>query len=141
MFLDNNSLGVIDFQDALIGPITYDLVSLLRDCYISWTPEFIAQLRSIYYQRLVGLELIVVSPEQFNRWFDLMGLQRHLKAIGIFSRLHLRDGKSTYLNDIPRTLTYVLAVCADYPELLDFLEFLQERVVPVYEKLKLSHSL
>ena len=141
MFLNNHSLGIIDFQDALIGPITYDLVSLLRDCYISWTPEFIAQLRSIYYQRLVGLELIVVSPEQFKRWFDLMGLQRHLKAIGIFSRLHLRDGKSTYLNDIPRTLTYVLAVCADYPELLDFLEFLQVRVVPVYEKFKLSHSL
>ena len=141
MFLKDDSPGIIDFQDALIGPITYDLVSLLRDCYISWSPELIAQWRDEYYQRLVELDLIVVSPEQFIRWFDLMGLQRHLKAIGIFSRLHLRDGKSTYLNDIPRTLNYVLAVCAGYPELSAFLEFLQEQVVPVYEKFKQSHSL
>ena len=141
MFLKEDSPGIIDFQDALIGPITYDLVSLLRDCYISWSPELIAQWRSEYYQRLVELNLIAVSPEQFVRWFDLMGLQRHLKAIGIFSRLHLRDGKSTYLNDIPRTLNYVLAVCADYSELSAFLEFLQEQVVPVYEKFTQSHAL
>jgi len=141
MFLSDDSPGIIDFQDAVIGPITYDLVSLLRDCYISWSPEFIEQWRNDYYQRLVGLDLIAVSPEQFKRWFDLMGLQRHLKAIGIFSRLHLRDGKSTYLNDIPRTLTYVLAVCADYPELSAFSDFLQEQVVPVYETFRQSHSL
>jgi len=141
MFLSDDSPGIIDFQDAVIGPITYDLVSLLRDCYISWSPELIEQWRNDYYQRLVGLDLIAVSPEQFKRWFDLMGLQRHLKAIGIFSRLHLRDGKSTYLNDIPRTLTYVLAVCADYPELSAFSDFLQEQVVPVYETFRQSHSL
>ena len=141
MFLSDDSPGIIDFQDAVIGPITYDLVSLLRDCYISWSPEFIEQWRNDYYQRLVGLDLIAVSPEQFKRWFDLMGLQRHLKAIGIFSRLHLRDGKSTYLNDIPRTLTYVLAVCADYPELSAFSNFLQEQVVPVYETFRQGHSL
>ena len=141
MFLTDDSPGIIDFQDAVIGPITYDLVSLLRDCYISWSPELIEQWRNDYYQRLIALDLITVSPEQFKRWFDLMGLQRHLKAIGIFSRLHLRDGKSTYLNDIPRTLTYVLTVCADYPELLDFLAFLQEQVVPVYETFRQSHSL
>jgi aminoglycoside/choline kinase family phosphotransferase len=116
-------------------------VSLLRDCYISWSPELIAQWCNDYYQRLVVLNLITVSPEQFKRWFDLMGLQRHLKAIGIFSRLHLRDSKSTYLNDIPRTLIYVLAVCADYPELSDFSDFLQEQVVPVYETFRQSHSL
>jgi N-acetylmuramate 1-kinase len=141
MFLSDDSPGIIDFQDAVIGPITYDLVSLLRDCYISWSPELIEQWRNDYYQRLVGLDLIAVSPEQFKRWFDLMGLQRHLKAIGIFSRLHLRDGKSTYLNDIPRTLTYVLAVCADYPELSAFSNFLQEQVVPVYETFRQGHSL
>ena len=141
MFLTDDSPGIIDFQDAVIGPITYDLVSLLRDCYISWSPELIEQWRNDYYQRLVGLDLIAVSPEQFKRWFDLMGLQRHLKAIGIFSRLHLRDGKSTYLNDIPRTLTYVLAVCADYPELSAFSDFLQEQVVPVHETFRQSHSL
>jgi aminoglycoside/choline kinase family phosphotransferase len=140
MFLKDDSPGIIDFQDAVIGPITYDLVSLLRDCYINWSPELIDQWRSDYYQRLVALDLITVSPEQFKRWFDLMGLQRHLKAIGIFSRLHLRDGKSTYLNDIPRTLTYVMTVCANYSELSDFLIFLQEQIVPVYEIFKQSHS-
>ncbi len=140
MFLTDDSPGIIDFQDAVIGPITYDLVSLLRDCYISWSPELVEQWRNEYYQRLVDLDLIAVSPEQFKRWFDLMGLQRHLKAIGIFSRLHLRDGKSTYLNDIPRTLTYVLAVCAQYPELSDFSQFLQEQVVPVYEAFTQSHA-
>jgi len=140
MVLTDDSPGIIDFQDAVIGPITYDLVSLLRDCYISWPPELIAQWRSDYYQRLVGLELIAVRPEQFKRWFDLMGLQRHLKAIGIFSRLHLRDSKSTYLKDIPRTLNYVLSVCNEYPELLAFSEFLQEQVLPVYEIFIQSHS-
>ena len=139
MFLMDDSPGIIDFQDAVVGPITYDLVSLLRDCYISWSAELIEQWRNQYYQRLVTLELITVSPEQFKRWFDLMGLQRHLKAIGIFSRLHLRDGKSTYLNDIPRTLNYVLTVCADYPELSDFSKFLQKQVMPVYETFRQGH--
>ncbi len=124
MVLDSNSPGVIDFQDAVIGPITYDLVSLLRDCYISWPEQQLAQWRSIYFERLRQAGLINCSASQFNRWFDLMGLQRHLKAIGIFSRLHLRDGKSNYLGDIPRTLNYVTTVCAAYPELAEFNEFL-----------------
>ncbi len=141
MFLTNDSPGIIDFQDAVIGPITYDLVSLLRDCYITWSPELIEQWRSEYYQRLIALKLITVTPEQFKRWFDLMGLQRHLKAIGIFSRLHLRDGKSSYLNDIPRTLAYVISVCADYPELSSFSVFLEEQVAPVYEVFKQGYSL
>ena len=141
MFLTNDSPGIIDFQDAVIGPITYDLVSLLRDCYISWSPELIEQWRSEYYQRLIALKLITVTPEQFKRWFDLMGLQRHLKAIGIFSRLHLRDGKSSYLKDIPRTLAYVISVCADYPELSSFSVFLEEQVAPVYEVFKQGYSL
>jgi aminoglycoside/choline kinase family phosphotransferase len=133
MFLNDNSPGIIDFQDAVIGPITYDLVSLIRDCYISWSPELIEQWRNVYYKRLVSLNLIDVSPEQFKRWFDLMGLQRHLKAIGIFSRLHFRDAKSTYLDDIPRTLNYVLTVCSEYPELSGFLGFMQEHVLPAYK--------
>ncbi|MGZ8175112.1 MAG: aminoglycoside phosphotransferase, partial [Methylobacter sp.] len=74
--------------------------------------------------------LIDCSPAQFKRWFDLMGLQRHLKAIGIFSRLHLRDGKPNYLGDIPRTLNYVTSVCAAYPELAGFNDFLREQVLP-----------
>jgi len=130
MVLDSDSPGVIDFQDAVIGPITYDLVSLLRDCYIAWPEQQVEQWRFNYFERLQQADLIDCSPAQFKRWFDLMGLQRHLKAIGIFSRLHLRDGKSNYLGDIPRTLNYVTSVCAAYPELAGFNDFLREQVLP-----------
>ena len=106
MVLTENSLGVIDFQDAVIGPITYDLVSLLRDCYIAWPDHQVDEWVAMYYQKLTQAQLLNCTPTCFKYWFDLMGMQRHLKAIGIFSRLHLRDGKSNYLNDIPRTLNY-----------------------------------
>lgn len=132
MVLNDDSPGVIDFQDAVIGPITYDLVSLLKDCYIAWPGPRVEQWMTGYYQRLLQAELIACNPVQFKRWFDLMGLQRHLKAIGIFSRLHLRDGKSNYLNDIPRTLNYVADVCAAYPELAGFSDFLRRQVLPAY---------
>ena len=134
MVLDSDSPGVIDFQDAVIGPITYDLVSLLRDCYIAWPEEQVEQWRYAYFERLQQAGLIDCSPDQFKRWFDLMGMQRHLKAIGIFSRLHLRDGKSNYLNDIPRTMNYVATVCATYPELAEFNGFLREQVLPILNK-------
>ena len=129
MVLTNNSPGVIDFQDAVIGPITYDLVSLLRDCYISWPEEKIQQWVFEYYQQITKSGLTNVSLDIFTRWFDLMGLQRHLKAIGIFSRLHIRDNKSAYLNDIPRTLKYVIDVCNRYPELGTFKDFLTDNKV------------
>lgn len=131
MVLDSNSPGVIDFQDAVIGPITYDLVSLLRDCYIAWPEQQVEQWQTHYFERLQQAGLIDCSPAQFKRWFDLMGLQRHLKAIGIFSRLHLRDGKSNYLGDIPRTLNYVTTVCAIYPELAEFNSFVHGHILPV----------
>ncbi len=134
MVLDSDSPGVIDFQDAVIGPITYDLVSLLRDCYIAWPEQRVEQWRNGYCERLQQAGLIDCSPEQFKCWFDLMGLQRHLKAIGIFSRLHLRDGKSNYLADIPRTLNYVTTICATYPELAEFNDFLSKQVLPEYGK-------
>ncbi len=132
MVLNSNSPGVIDFQDAVVGPITYDLVSLLRDCYIAWPMQQVEQWMTRYYQRLLRANLINCSMIQFQRWFDLMGLQRHLKAIGIFSRLHLRDDKSSYLNDIPRTLNYVATVSAAYPEFADFNNFLQNHVLPAH---------
>lgn len=131
MILDNDSPGIIDFQDAVIGPISYDLVSLLRDCYIVWPEAQVAQWRDDYFERIKQAGLIDCSPAQFKRWFDLMGLQRHLKAIGIFSRLHLRDGKPNYLNDIPRTLNYVADICATYPELAELNNFLHGHVLPV----------
>ncbi|MGZ8153177.1 MAG: aminoglycoside phosphotransferase family protein [Methylovulum sp.] len=132
MILNSNSPGVIDFQDAVIGPITYDLVSLLRDCYITWPEALVEQLMSRYYRQLVQARIVDCKPAQFKRWFDLMGMQRHLKAIGIFSRLHLRDNKSTYLNDIPRTLNYVTGICAAYPELAAFSHFLHDHVLPAH---------
>jgi len=129
MVLTENSPGVIDFQDAVIGPITYDVVSLLRDCYIAWPQAQIDQWLHDHFQNLQQAKLIDCDWQQFVRWFDLMGMQRHLKAIGIFSRLHLRDGKPGYLNDIPRTLNYVCTVAEKYPELADFNQFLQEQVL------------
>ncbi len=135
MVLNNDSPGVIDFQDAVIGPITYDLVSLLRDCYIAWPEQQVEKWMGHYYDRLLQAELIACNPAEFKRWFDLMGMQRHLKAIGIFSRLHLRDGKSGYLNDIPRTLNYVKTVCSAYPELLEFSDFLKNQVLPIHYRL------
>lgn len=132
MVLDNDSPGIIDFQDAVIGPISYDLVSLLRDCYIRWPEQRIEHWAYAYYQQLLAAEMLSADFDQFKRWFDLMGMQRHLKAVGIFSRLHLRDGKSGYLADIPRTLGYIADVCETYPELADFKTFLQKQVLPVY---------
>ncbi|WP_394753518.1 aminoglycoside phosphotransferase family protein [Crenothrix sp.] len=130
MATDKNCPGVIDFQDAVIGPITYDLVSLLRDCYIAWPEQQVETWMTSYYQRLVDAGLLACTSTQFKRWFDLMGMQRHLKAIGIFSRLHLRDGKSGYLNDIPRTLNYVSRISASYPELAEFSSYLNDHLMP-----------
>ncbi len=132
MFLSANSPGIIDFQDAVVGPITYDLVSLLRDCYINWPEEKITQWMSKYFQQITDLGLINTDLSTFTRWFDLMGLQRHLKAIGIFSRLNIRDNKATYLADIPRTLHYVSYICNKYPELKGFNHFLINTLLPAY---------
>lgn len=124
--------GVLDFQDAVVGPITYDLVSLLRDCYIAWPEARVKRWLDDYRHRLADSgSRPAVDSETFQRWFDLMGLQRHLKAVGIFARLHLRDGKDGYLPDIPRTLRYVLDVAGRYPELGEFHRFLDLRVCPV----------
>lgn len=132
MVLHDNSIGIIDFQDAVIGPVTYDLVSLLRDCYIVWPQDQVNLWMSQYYQKLKQADIIICDLPQFTRWFDLMGMQRHLKAIGIFSRLNIRDGKSGYLKDIPRTLNYVMAQAQVYPELADFHGFLLQHVLPTY---------
>ena len=130
MLLDENLPGIIDFQDAVIGPITYDLVSLLRDCYITWPQSQVEHWLAQHHKKLLETGLISCDLPLFTRWFDLMGLQRHLKAIGIFSRLHLRDGKSGYLNDIPRTLNYVVAQTHYYPELSEFNQYLTQHIVP-----------
>ena len=109
--------GIIDFQDAVVGPVTYDLVSLLRDCYIAWPEERIDAWIEDYLQRAARAGVDVGEAREFRRWFDLMGVQRHLKAIGIFARLNHRDGKPRYLEDIPRTWRYVRSVAGRHPEL------------------------
>ena len=126
------ALGVIDFQDAVHGPYSYDVVSLLRDCYLRWEPETVNRWALIYWQaaRADGL-LADVSEAQFLRDFDLMGLQRHLKVMGIFCRLSLRDNKSQYLADIPLVIQYFLEVSRLYPELGDFVKWFNRRVLPV----------
>ncbi len=123
MVLEKESPGILDFQDAVIGPMTYDLVSLLRDCYIAWPRAQVEAWVTAYY-RDCDIHLDDISEQQFLRWFDLMGMQRHLKAIGIFARLNIRDGKPGYLGDIPRTLAYVRDVCERYEELKSFEQLL-----------------
>ena len=123
--------GILDFQDAVMGPVTYDLVSLLRDCYIAW-PRAQVEEWAKGYRALVQESGIPVGDDDalFLRWFDLMGVQRHLKAIGIFARLNHRDGKPGYLNDIPRTMGYVLDVSTRYAELNPLHRMLMELGVP-----------
>ncbi|WP_405234041.1 aminoglycoside phosphotransferase family protein [Lentisalinibacter salinarum] len=126
--------GILDFQDAMHGPVTYDLVSLLKDCYITWPRERVLGWVDEYRQaaRAAGLRTGDGAHEAggFLRAFDLMGVQRHLKAAGIFARLWHRDGKPGYLADVPRTLAYVTALRADYPELDWICRLITERVLP-----------
>ena len=136
MVTDAFNPGVLDFQDAVIGAVTYDLVSLLRDCYIAWPREQVERWVLDYRARLRALGMQGLDDaEQFLRWFDLMGVQRHLKATGIFARLNLRDGKAGYLPDIPRTLGYVLEVAGRYPELSDLHYMLRARQVDQWKPL------
>ena len=121
MLTPRNEVGVIDFQDARSGAITYDLVSLLRDVYIETDPAEVERL-ALQFRDLKGLD---VENKVFMKWFDFMGLQRHIKILGIFSRLHLRDGKDGYLKDIPLTLKYVLEIASKYPETQDLATILK----------------
>jgi aminoglycoside/choline kinase family phosphotransferase len=127
MICEEHNPGILDFQDAVIGPLTYDPVSLLKDCYIKWPRERInAWAMDFYYQ----LERPEIPETEFQRWFDLMGVQRHLKASGIFARLFYRDGKPGYLKDIPRTLSYIVNLESDYPELGSLADLLNNEVLP-----------
>ncbi len=126
MRLETDNPGILDFQDAVRGPVTYDLVSLLRDCYIDWPPPRVAELAQGYYELARDHGLVGVDLQSFMRWFNLMGLQRHLKAVGIFSRLKIRDGKSGYIRDIPRTLEYLRQVSAAEPSMAGLSALLEQ---------------
>jgi aminoglycoside/choline kinase family phosphotransferase len=130
LITDDDSPGIIDFQGALHGPITYDLASLLRDCYIVWAPERVDAWAEGYRLRLLsdGLISADVDSARFRRWFDLIGLQRHIKVLGIFCRLCYRDGKAGYLDDLPRVYNYVIGIAERYLELADFVRLLQQCV-------------
>jgi aminoglycoside/choline kinase family phosphotransferase len=121
IMISDGAIGVIDFQDARSGAITYDLVSLLRDCYVSFDAKEIENL-ALYYKQKANLQ---VSDSEFIEWFDMMGLQRHIKVLGIFARLYLRDGKDGYLQDIPQTLSYILQIAPKYPQTAHLGEYLK----------------
>lgn len=126
MLTRDATTGVLDFQDAVCGPLTYDVVSLLRDAYISWQDDLVQRWALSYRDSAVAAGVCqAVDDAQFLRWFDLMGLQRHLKVLGIFSRLHHRDGKSNYLNDMPRVLNYVEMIAPRYPESAPLAELIE----------------
>ncbi|MGF1547492.1 MAG: aminoglycoside phosphotransferase family protein [Thiotrichales bacterium] len=132
MITGDNNPGVLDYQDAVRGPITYDLVSLLRDCYVAWPGSLVNDWALTFRDALMRRALPAGRSErEYLRWFDLMGIQRHLKASGIFARLWHRDGKSGYLKDIPRTLNYIVEAAPRHPEteplarLIDELQLVQ----------------
>lgn len=136
MVISKNKVGILDFQDAFIGPVTYDLVSLLRDCYIDWPQEKVQQLALSYLKRLQKRgELIEVKDQDFLRWFDYMGMQRHLKAMLTFARKQVRDQQSRYLVYLPRTMNYLLEVSAQYPELKNMHDYLQSIIKPGVERI------
>lgn len=138
LVLPDEDVGVLDFQDAMLGPITYDLVSLLRDCYIAWPIAQVEQWVFTFYENLKDNHSIkTASFEEFLRWFDLMGLQRHIKVLGIFARLSHRDNKHNHLSHTPRILDYVLTVCEKYPELKPLHQFFK---TVVSEQLSLKRA-
>ena len=149
--LTANPLGIIDFQDAVYGPCTYDAVSLIRDCYIDW-PVATQQAWLAYFYQLYCQEAAAsnseasnsktpVSLKEFQRWFDWMGMQRHIKVAGIFARLWLRDNKAGYLQDIPLTLQHLLSTIKAYPELNAIQHWLTDVIIPAFNVFLQAHYL
>lgn len=130
MRTSDNNPGILDFQDAVEGPLTYDLVSLLKDCYVRWPTDQVRQWALEFYGELDLSIREQVDELQFCRYFELMGVQRHLKAAGIFARLNHRDGKRSYIADIPRTLSYIVELGPQYSELQFLVGLIEDRVLP-----------
>lgn len=127
ILLDGEELACIDFQDAVIGPITYDLVSLLRDCYVVWPQESIDTWLQNYRQQ----HCPQIPLAQFTQWFDYMGLQRHIKVLGVFARLFIRDGKDRYLADLATVINYTVKVAEQYTELAEFCAWFKVKLLPL----------
>ncbi len=130
MVTNDNNPGILDFQDAVEGPLTYDVVSLLKDCYVSWPPQQVNAWALQFYEQLDEKTKTQLGSAQFIRQFDLMGVQRHLKASGIFARLLHRDGKTGYMPDVPRTLEYIVGLESEYAELGFLTKLISERCLP-----------
>ena len=127
----DNQWAIIDYQDAVTGPVCYDLVSLLRDCYFKLPDDELNSLLNYAFTEFSKQGLISTSDyAQFTRWFDLTGIQRHLKAAGIFCRLNLRDGKSGYIKNILPTLSYVVEIAKKYNELSELGQWVESDVIP-----------
>lgn len=135
MVVPGNNPGVLDYQDAVLGPAFYDIVSLLKDCYIKWPREQIQHWLEQFTRGLHSKDVDYDSSDM-QRWFDLMGVQRHLKASGIFCRLNHRDGKDGYLKDVPRTLSYILDLQSDYAELTPLCDLIQTHIMPKWPELE-----
>lgn len=133
MLLPNQGVGILDFQDAFFGPLTYDLVSLLRDCYIDWPDERVNDWVLLYLQMLhTQGELLQVKTDTFVRWFDWMGLERHLKALFTFARKQVRDFQPHYIHHVPRTIDYILDISGRYPELAVLHHYYRKNVLPTF---------
>jgi hypothetical protein len=131
MVTKDDNPGILDFQDAVEGPLTYDLVSLLKDCYVRWPPDQVEGWALAFFALLDEAVRAQLNQDQFLRYFDLMGVQRHLKAAGIFARLNNRDGKPGYMADIPRTLQYIVDLGPKYTELDFLVRLIDERCLPL----------
>jgi aminoglycoside/choline kinase family phosphotransferase len=134
MVCDDANPGILDFQDAVHGPLTYDLVSLLRDCYVAWPQQQVVAWALDFRRQAAAAGLDTGRDDAtFLRWLDLMGVQRHLKASGIFARLWHRDGKPGYLPDVPRTLGYIEQACARHADLAALGDLVRVRVLPAMQ--------
>ena len=129
---DDTELGVIDFQDAVIGADTYDLISITRDAYVQWNAEHVYRWFKMFYDLLPEVSKQDRDFEQFKKDADMMAIQRHIKILGIFVRLFERDGKSGYLKDLPRVMWYLLEESKPYPELQPFMHFIHTTVMPKF---------
>ncbi|ANF81993.1 phosphotransferase [Acinetobacter sp. NCu2D-2] len=130
---DDTELGVIDFQDAVIGADTYDLISITRDAYVQWNADRVYRWFETFYNLLPASTKVDRDLDQFKKDADMMAIQRHIKILGIFVRLFERDGKSGYLKDLPRVMWYLLEETQGYTELDAFMQFIRVRVLPAFE--------
>jgi len=133
MVTGKNDPGILDFQGAVEGPLTYDLVSLLKDCYVRWPQARVSDWAHSFYGNTDESTQKQLDESQFMRYFEFMGVQRHLKAAGIFARLNHRDGKPGYMADVPRTLSYIVELGPRHDELEFLVDLIKNRCLPALQ--------